>query len=170
MISLSLRLAVAGGREALLSLATIAVAVAIGVALLLATVAGTNAVGTQNDRNAWLLTGVAPEPAPEAGTAATDPLWWMLRRDTFDDRDLIRVDVAATGDRSPVPPGMSALPGPGEYAASPALVALLADVPDAELGDRFRGKPRSHRGRRGSAVTRQLAGGGRAPGRRTGGR
>lgn len=49
------------------------------------------------------------------------------------------MDLAATGPDSPVPPGIPALPGPGEFYASPSLATLLRDTPVAELGDRFPG-------------------------------
>lgn len=139
MIRFAIRLAVAGGRESLTRLAAIAVAVAVGVALLLSTVTATNAVRSQNDRFAWLLTGRVDEPS-DASDPSTDSLWWMLRQDHFDGLDLIRVDVAATGDQAPIPPGIDVLPGPGKYAASPALVELLSEVPAAELADRFAGE------------------------------
>src|SRR6266542_1723401 len=50
-----------------------------------------------------------------------------------------RVDVAATGPDSPVPPGIPHLPGPGEFYASPALSTLLRSAPAAQLGDRYPG-------------------------------
>jgi len=49
------------------------------------------------------------------------------------------VDVAATGPRSPVPPGMTRLPGPGQFSASPALARLLRDTPREQLGVRYPG-------------------------------
>ena len=52
---------------------------------------------------------------------------------------IYRVDVARTGPRSPVPPGIPHLPGPGQFYASPALSRLLRATPAAELGDRFPG-------------------------------
>jgi hypothetical protein len=50
MIRLGLRLTVGGGREAIVRLVIIAAAVALGSSLLLITLAGINAVTTQNDR------------------------------------------------------------------------------------------------------------------------
>src|SRR5262249_24566727 len=44
-----------------------------------------------------------------------------------------------TGPHSPVPPGIPALPGPGEYYASPALARLLASTPPSQLADRYPG-------------------------------
>jgi hypothetical protein len=37
--------------------------------------------------------------------------------------------MVVTGPDGPVPPGLSALPGPGEFAASPALAELIAATP-----------------------------------------
>lgn len=136
MIRFALRLAVSGGREAVARLAVIAAAVAIGVGLLLSTLAGINAVHKANDRLLWLNTGSAANTA----TADVDPLWWRAHPDFYDGRSVQEVDVAATGPTSPVPPGMSRLPAPGEYYASPALAALLRDTPAEQLADRIPGR------------------------------
>ena len=145
MIRLGLRLSLAGGREAATRLALIAVAVAIGVGLLLATLAGLNAVNSQNARYAWLETGSLGSNAPgsassAAGTAAGDALWWQLRGDYYQGHLIGRVDVAATGPASPIPPGIAKLPGPGQFYASPALAKLLRQTPAGQLGDRYPGK------------------------------
>jgi hypothetical protein len=143
VIRLGLRLTLAGGREAAVRLAVTSAAVAIGVALLVITLAGINAVDAQNDRYAWLETGVAPDSLatdPPAGDAPpVDPVWWRLVADHFDGEVIGRVDVAATGPDSPVPPGIPAMPGPGELYASPALVDLLRATPDELLDDRYPG-------------------------------
>lgn len=146
MIRLGVRLAVAGGREAVLQLVMVAVAVAIGAALLLTTRASTHAFEAQNERYAWLETGfpgaghsgpgpggppVAEEDLPEGGA------WWQLRSDRYDGQQIIRVDVAADGPDAPVPPGIPALPGPGEAYVSPALADLLATTADDRLDDRY---------------------------------
>ena len=47
--------------------------------------------------------------------------------------------MAATGASSPVPPGISRDPGPGQYYASPALAALLRSIPADQLADRYPG-------------------------------
>ena len=56
MIRLGVRLTVNGGREAVARLIVTAAAVALGVGLLLVTVAGINAVHAQDVRTAWLNT------------------------------------------------------------------------------------------------------------------
>jgi hypothetical protein len=56
MISLGLRLTLNGGKEAAIRLAVTAAAVALGVGMLLITLAGINALNAQNARAAWLNT------------------------------------------------------------------------------------------------------------------
>ncbi|MEU4645007.1 FtsX-like permease family protein [Micromonospora sp. NPDC023814] len=135
MIRFAVRLSVAGGREAATRLVIIAAAVALGVGMLLATVAGMNAVGAQNQRNAWLNTAVAPA----SSDPSVDPLWWLIREDYHHGESIGRVEVAAAGPDAPVPPGIPKLPAPGEFYVSPALGELLRATPAAELGDRFPG-------------------------------
>ena len=125
MIPLGLRLTLSGGREALTRLAILAAAVGIGVGLLLTALAAINAVNAQNLRHAWLWTGTVQEPAGHA-PAGTDPLWWTTSGDNFGGHLIVRVDVAATGPTSPVPPGLPRDPAPGQYYASPALAACCA--------------------------------------------
>jgi hypothetical protein len=137
VIRFAVRLAVSGGREAVGRLAVIAVAVAIGVGLLLTALAGMNAVSAQNARYSWMNSGLV-----QAGTSASDadPVLWRLSEDYFAGHPIARVDVAATGPHAPVPPGLARLPGPGEYYASPALRQLIAATPADQLGARFPGR------------------------------
>ncbi|MFJ6166803.1 FtsX-like permease family protein [Micromonospora orduensis] len=130
MIRFGLRLAVAGGREALTRLIVIAAAVAVGSGLLLTTLAGVNATNAQLTRYASIY------PNASAGGDA-DPLWWSTRDDYFQGRQIIRIDVAATGQRSPTPVGIPTTPGPGEFYASPALRDLLAAHPADHLAARY---------------------------------
>jgi hypothetical protein len=133
MIGFGLRLAVAGGREAITRLVIIAAAVAVGAGLLLATLAGVNAVNAQLTRYASMY------PMETAGGSA-DPLLWSTREDFFHGTQIIRIDVAATGPNAPTPVGIPRTPGPGEYYASPALQKLLAATPADQLGDRYPGR------------------------------
>ncbi|HEY1667988.1 MAG TPA: ABC transporter permease [Trebonia sp.] len=136
-VGLGLRLAVNGGREAVTRLVILAVAVGLGVGLLLTAVAATNAVTSWNNRHAWFWTGTQwAAPGPATGVA---PLWWHPASDIYDGQTISRFDVAATGASSPVPPGLSHDPAPGTYDASPALAALLRSVPADQLADRYPG-------------------------------
>ncbi|MFG1841472.1 FtsX-like permease family protein [Micromonospora sp. NPDC049175] len=132
MIRFGLRLAVAGGREALTRLLVIAAAVAIGSGLLLTTLAGVNAVNAQLTRYASMY--------PQASAGDADPLWWSTRFDYFHGKQIIRIDVAATGATAPTPVGVPTTPGPGQFYASPALRDLLAAHPADQLGDRYPGR------------------------------
>jgi hypothetical protein len=138
MISLGLRLVINGGREAIVRLVILTVAVSLGVGLLLTAVAATNAAVTWNNRHAWFWTGTSSEPAGPA-TAGIAPLWWHPSGDLYDGQTIVRFDVAATGASSPVPPGIPRDPAPGQYYASPALIALLRGVPANQLAGRFPG-------------------------------
>ena len=147
MIRLGLRLTLHGGKEAIVRLVITVAAVALGVGLLLIALAGMNAINAQNARSAWLNTGMRLGPGPgqaglppgAAGATTSDPLWWLFDTDYFGKQAIDRVDVAATGPTSPVPPGISHLPGPGQFYASPALSRLLHQTPADLLGDRFPG-------------------------------
>jgi hypothetical protein len=146
MIRLGLRLTLAGGREAAARLTMIAAAVAVGVGLLLLSLAGINAVNAQNARYAWLNTGTGSATTADAAGSSSGgvspspaPLWWLLRADMFHDQIIGRIEVAATGPDSPVPPGIPHLPEPGEFYASPALSTLLRSTPAPQLADRYRG-------------------------------
>jgi hypothetical protein len=147
MIRLGLRLALAGGREAAIRLVITAAAVALGVMLLLSALAGINAVNAQNSRYAWISTSVEfvhPHAYAAAGAPASpqarDPLWFQLTSGYVDGQLYGRVNVAATGSDGPVLPGISRVPGPGQFYASPALTRLLRDHPASELAGRFPGR------------------------------
>jgi hypothetical protein len=138
VIGVGLRLVFNGGREAVTRLVVVAIAVGLGVGLLLTTLAATNAVAAWSNRHAWQWTGTVNVPAgPTTGIA---PLWWHPSVDTFDGQQITRFDVAATGASSPVPPGIARDPAPGQYYASPALAALLRSTPADQLADRYPGR------------------------------
>jgi hypothetical protein len=137
VIRFGLRLTLAGGREAAARLAVVGAAVAVGVGLLLSVLAGINGVQSQNQRYAWFNSAVT---SAATGPEAADPAFWAVREDYFHGHSIARIDVAATGPSGPVPPGMSALPGPGQFVVSPALDRLLTTTPAGELADRWPGR------------------------------
>jgi hypothetical protein len=140
VIRLGLRLTLRGDREAAVRLAITTLAVAIGVGMLLITLAGTNALRAQSRRADWLHPGPAPVTGlgPAAGTRG--PLVWVSGTDEFEGQTIERVDVAVAGRLAPVPPGLTRLPGPGQFYASPALTTLLRTTPAGELRDRYPGR------------------------------
>jgi hypothetical protein len=138
MIRLGLRLTLGSGREAALRVLVTAAAVALGVGLLLAALAGGNGLHAQTDLGAWLDTSAQAAPSPSS-TSTSDRLWWLSSTDQFGNQEIDRVDLAAVGPRAPVPPGIPHLPGPREYYASPSLATLIKSVPADQLRDRFPG-------------------------------
>ncbi len=140
---LGLRLAVAGGREALLRLAFTAVAVGVGITLLLLALTGQAAVQGRADRIGWqdaayVASGAGERPQPPAESA--DSALFLAVSDYYDGAPMTRAYAAALGADPPVPPGLVRLPGPGEVAASPAMRRLLESTPDDQLRDRFPGR------------------------------
>ncbi len=65
-------------------------------------------------------------------------MWW-LSGTVYGNQEINQVDVAPVGPQAPVPPGMTRLPGPGQYFASPALITLLRSEPADVLRDRYPG-------------------------------
>jgi hypothetical protein len=135
MIRLGLRLTLGSGREAALRVLVMAVAVAMGVGLLLACLAGVNGLHAQTDRGAWL-----DSAAQASSSTSANQLWWLSGTDLFDNQEIDQVDVAPAGPNAPVPPGISHVPGADEYFASPALTRLLRSEPANELRDRYPGR------------------------------
>jgi hypothetical protein len=137
MFRLGLRLSLRSGREALIRLILTTAAVAVGAALLFCVLAEFNAFQISNNRQCWECTGGPPPNGKATPTAGAE--LWNSSADYFDGQTIERLDVAALGPHAPLPPGLSRLPGPGQYYASPALAALLRTVPRDELGDRYPG-------------------------------
>jgi hypothetical protein len=135
---LGLRLSLRSGREALIRLVLTTVAVGVGVALLLCVLADYHAFHASNSRQCWECTQ-GPSPNGHVSPAPNAELW-SSTADYFDGQTIERLDLAALGPHAPVPPGISRLPGAGQYDASPALAALLRSVPADELGDRYPGR------------------------------
>ncbi len=62
-----------------------------------------------------------------------------MNTDEFQGQVIVRVDVAPRGSHPLTPPGISHLPGPGQFYVSSALNALMRATPASELRDRFSG-------------------------------
>ena len=139
MLSLGLRFSLKGGREVGVRVALTAFGVAVGVALLLFTLSGFAGLKAKDAREGWLLTS-AQNKIPSLDESTSDALWWRPVYDSYGEDPLIRVEVAATGKRSPVTPGIERLPEAGEYYASPELARLIASTPGDVLGERFPGR------------------------------
>src|SRR5215471_13748682 len=135
MFRLGLRLTMRSGREALVRLAITAAAIAVGVALLLGVLAEFHAFQANANQACWSCTTGAPVPSPLPSHGEL----WNNSVDFYRGQTITRLDVASLGPDAPVLPGITHLPGPGQYYASPAMSALLRTVPADQLGDRFPG-------------------------------
>ncbi len=135
MLRLGLQLTLRSGREAAARLVITAAAVAVGVALLLGVLAEFHAFQANASQPCWSCTTGAP--VPPALPASGD--LWNDSADFYQGQTITRLDVAPLGSDAPVPPGISKLPAPGTYDASPALERLLRTVPAGQLGARFPG-------------------------------
>lgn len=142
MFRLGLRLSLQGGREALVRLAAIVAAVALGVAVVLSIFADYHGYQSMLNRQCWECTHGDPLSGRQsAGTALpSNGALWNLSDDYFDGRTIERLDVAALGSAATVViPGLQQLPAAGQFDVSPALAALLRTVPADQLGNRFPG-------------------------------
>jgi hypothetical protein len=138
MYRLGMHLTLRSGREAFVRLLVTAVAVAIGVAIMLSVLADFHAFQITNNRPSWEST--QGQPVGPNYTSAAHAELWNYSNDIYQGQTIERLDVAGLGAGAPVPPGISKLPASGQYYASPALAALIRSVPADELADRFPGK------------------------------
>lgn len=139
MIRLATRLTAGGGRESLIRLVLTGAGLALAVTMLLFAAVAFPALHAHDVRRGWIETSeYNQEPAQDEST--TDPLLWQVTKGRYDGRDLLRVDVAPKGPDAPIPPGLTALPGLGELAVSPALRDLLDTTDPGMLADRFPGE------------------------------
>jgi cell division protein FtsX len=128
MIRLGIRLALADGRRAAFSVGLTAAAVAIGTAILLFAISFQPALGDRDSRQAWRQPLWLEDAQPRLLLAVLD--------DRYQDQVFVRVLVARLTADAPAPPGVAALPGPGETYVSPALADLLAHTPADQLAPR----------------------------------
>lgn len=134
MWRLGLHLSLRSGREALIRLLVTALAVTIGVTVLLGVLADYHAFQVTSRRPAWEKTQPAAGDAPASREAL-----WNYSENIYKGRFIEQLHVAALGPGAPVVPGIPRLPGGGQFYASPSLSALLRSVPNDELGARFPG-------------------------------
>jgi hypothetical protein len=131
-----LRIALLGSRSAWGRLTGIAAGVAVGTAMFLLLLGAYNGLDRRDDRGAALRTVhvddvSAAEPLTQ-NNALVAPI-----TDYFGNREIDHFEIAVTPNTTITIPGLSTIPGPGEYLASPALQRLIASQPADQLGDRY---------------------------------
>ncbi|WP_086821908.1 ABC transporter permease [Allokutzneria sp. NRRL B-24872] len=133
--ALGVRLAVAGGRGALVRLVWITVGIGLGVAALL-TVASANSVLSSHEQRTYdrliSSSGEATRPVP-----GVSPLHSSYVSTEFAGRRFGGAMLFADGPNPPRMPGVEALPKPGEIVFSPALRDFLAGRDGELLRPRF---------------------------------
>lgn len=134
ILSLGIRLSLGGGHQAIGRLLLAGASVSLAVGLLLSAVGAFVAEGALDRRidaraEVNLFEG---EPIPDDHLLVA---YSGVGR--FRGRDIETRFVAAVGDRPPVPPWLSQLPGPGEMVVSPALAELLGSPEGALLRPRY---------------------------------
>ncbi|WP_329335185.1 ABC transporter permease [Streptomyces sp. NBC_00663] len=128
-LAMGVRFAFAGGREGWVRVLLTAVGVGLGVALLLLTTAIPNAMSVRDQREA------ARQDMTYSATRlkkADDTLIVGYVTTTYHDKSVRGRELEPEGSRSPLPPGLSDFPAPGEMVVSPALRKLL-DSADGKL-------------------------------------
>ncbi|MFI9644411.1 FtsX-like permease family protein [Micromonospora sp. NPDC051925] len=127
-LAMGARMAVTGGREGWIRALLTAVGVGIGVAMLLLAAAVPGALDARQARgDARDDLRLGEQVAAGPGTLLVHPVDTEFRGRPVRGR-LVRPE----GPAAPVPPGLTALPGPGEVVVSPALRRLL-DSPAGPL-------------------------------------
>ncbi|MEO3923160.1 FtsX-like permease family protein [Micromonosporaceae bacterium B7E4] len=124
-IWLGLRLSIGSGRGGLLRTALMSSGAALGVLLVLASLATVSVAGAQHER------AEARTPVREEKPVSPSALRIYDIEDVVGGRVLRRTAVVGATATSPRPPGVAVLPAPGEMVVSPALRDLLATDPRA---------------------------------------
>ncbi|GII53096.1 membrane protein [Planotetraspora thailandica] len=127
-VLLGMRFAFAGGRDGWTRTVLTAVGVGIGVALLLLAAAVPGALQARQERTAARSDLRLGEQIPAAADTMLVAQADTLFRHTPVHGRLLHPE----GPRAPIPPGLTAVPRPGEVVVSPALRELL-DSPDGRL-------------------------------------
>ncbi|MBB5940221.1 FtsX-like permease family protein [Streptomyces zagrosensis] len=127
------RFAVTGGRQGWARTVLTAVGVGLGVALLLLAASVPSVLGNREERSeARKAVTVSDNMKPGPHT-----FLYADASTTWHDADIIGSVVRPDGPKAPAPPGVSAVPGPGEMVVSPALKDLLRQDGNKLLRERL---------------------------------
>jgi hypothetical protein len=131
-----LRIALLGSRSAWGRLTGIAVGVAAGTAMFLLLLGAYNGLERRDDRGATFKTIQGEDLSAADPLTPTNALFAPIP-DYYGDRRIDHFEIAVTTDTLITVSGLSRIPGPGEYLASPALQRLIDSQPADQLGDRY---------------------------------
>jgi ABC-type antimicrobial peptide transport system permease subunit len=130
------RLLASGGKSTLSRQALIVVSVAIGTVLLLASLSFITLFHRHNARQCWSDECAQTVQQLDAREYAEPNLLVATGSQRFRGRSIQHVYVAPLTDGA-VMRGITSVPGPDEYFASPELARLIATTPTDQLGDRY---------------------------------
>jgi hypothetical protein len=128
--ALSLRLLRLGGRRACTSAGLIGAGIAVGTVLLAVAFGAVNGWDARDARSGW-------RTESPVRTSAGAVALLLTSTDVAAGRPLDRVDLAVLQPGLAPPPGLPRTPAPGEVWLSPALAALMRELPPDALADRF---------------------------------
>ncbi|MFF4221863.1 ABC transporter permease [Streptomyces abikoensis] len=134
-LAMGARFAVTGGRESLLRTALVAIGVGLGVALLAIAASVPHLSAAREHREN--ARSVNDEGNSRSIKASDRTLLYQAVTTDFHDKPLEGALLQPEGPRAPLPPGVSALPAPGEMVVSPALGDLLRSADGKLLRERF---------------------------------
>ncbi|MFJ3528853.1 MULTISPECIES: ABC transporter permease [unclassified Streptomyces] len=136
-LALGIRFAAAGGREGWVRTLLTAVGVGIGVALLLTASSVPHMLDERSARD-QARSETKISDSPDASAKKSDSTVLRIEASTeFRDHSITGFLMRADGDHPVVPPGITALPAPGEMVVSPALEELLGSPGSALLRERL---------------------------------
>ncbi|MFJ4854657.1 ABC transporter permease [Streptomyces sp. NPDC088730] len=136
-LALGIRFAAAGGREGWVRTLLTAVGVGIGVALLLTAASVPHMLDERSARD-QARSETKVSDSPDVSAKKSDSSVLRIEASTeFRDRSITGFLMRPDGAHPVVPPGVTALPGPGEMVVSPALEELLGDPGSALLRERL---------------------------------
>lgn len=126
-VLLGARIGLATGQEGWVRTTLTAIGVGLGVLLMLLAVSVPAMMEAREARSS-----ARDLPTQQAARPAEDTLLARAAGIRFRDGVIFGMEVQPEGNAPPLPPGLDALPGPGEIVVSPALADLLAS-PDGAL-------------------------------------
>ena len=130
MIALSLRLLRLGGPKAWTAAGLVGAGVAVASGLLAVALGALHGLDEREARTGWRT--------PVAAVAG-EPVLAQLRTriDQVAGRSITQVDLVAPDPSAAPPPGLPRMPAPGEVWVSPALAALIGELPADALAARY---------------------------------
>jgi hypothetical protein len=131
-----IRIALLGSRSAWGRLAGIAIGVAFGTAMFLILLGAYKGLDRREDRSST-IEDIQFAETSGLSTLTADNALFAIVLDYVDGEQIDHFAIAVTPDTNMKMPGVSTIPGPGEYLASPALQQLIDSMPADQLGDRY---------------------------------